>query len=251
MEKLTAIITTFNESHNIVDALKSVGFADEIIVVDSYSTDETVKLATPLANKILQREYKTPASQKNWVIPQAQHNWILLLDSDERVTPELKEEVIEILRENPDYSGFWIGRINHFMGKKIHFSGWRGDKVIRLFKRDECHYESVYVHEEILATGQIGRLKNKLWHNTFVSREEFHNKLVRYARWQALDYDTKTPLITPYHTHIKPLIRFLKHFVFQLGFLDGKVGYIISRYQANAVRMRYQYLRELRKNRGN
>jgi len=250
MEKVTAMITTFNEEHNIVDALKSVEFADEIIVVDSFSTDKTVELAKPLATKILQREYENPASQKNWAIPQAENQWILLLDADERVTPELKKEVLQVLKENPDDSGFWIGRINHFMGKRIRFSGWRGDKVIRLFKRDECRYESVYVHEEIIAEGRVGKLKNKLWHNTYVSREAFHNKLVRYAKWQALDYDHKTPWITPYHTHLKPIIRFLKHFVIQLGFLDGRVGFIVSMYQANAVRMRYQYLRDLRENRG-
>ena len=92
MNKITAIIPTGNEAHNIIDAIKSVDFADEIMIVDSYSTDNTVELATPLADTILQREYENSASQKNWAIPQAKYPWIFLLDADERVTPELREE---------------------------------------------------------------------------------------------------------------------------------------------------------------
>ena len=251
MEKLTAIIPTFNEEHNIVEAIKSVDFADEIIVVDSFSTDKTVELATPLATKVIQREYINSASQKNWAIPQAQHSWILLLDADERVTRELKAEILKKLDENPDESGFWIYRINHFMGKRINFSGWRGDKVIRLFKRDECKYEALYVHAEIISDGKIGFLNHKLHHNTYVSIEAFEKKMVRYAKWQAKDYDGKTGAITPYHTLIKPLARFFKHFVIQLGFLDGYVGFIIARSQAGAVSKRYKFLRELRANREN
>ena len=249
MEKLTAIIPTFNEEHNIIEAIKSVDFADEIIGADSLSTDKTIELAKPHVNKIIQRKYENSASQKNWAIPQAQHKWILILDADERVPEDLKIEIQNTLKSKPEESGFWIGRTNYFMNKRIRFSGWRGDRVIRLFKRDECKYEKLNVHAEIISERTIGSLKQKLIHNTFVSGEDFQKKLDRYAKWQAKDYDSKTGTITFYHTHLKPAIRFLKHFIFQLGFIDGKVGFIISKYQANAVKMRYQYLMELRKNR--
>ena len=115
MAKLTAIIPTFNEAHNIVDTIKSVHFADEIMVVDSFSEDKTIELASPLADTILQRKYENSASQKNWAIPQAQHEWILLLDADERVTPELEKEVQSILKNGSEISGFWIKRQNYFM----------------------------------------------------------------------------------------------------------------------------------------
>ena len=128
MEKLTAIIPTGNEEHNIVDAIKSVAFADEIMVVDSFSSDRTIELAKPLADIILQREYENSASQKNWAIPQAKHNWILLLDADERVTTKLKKEVLSSINSNTDYSAFWIKRQHYFMGKKVSFSGWQGDE---------------------------------------------------------------------------------------------------------------------------
>ena len=246
MTKLTAIIPTENEQHNILEAIKSVNFCDEIMIIDSFSTDETIKLAEPLADTILQREYQNSASQKNWAIPQAKNKWILLLDADERATPELKEEVISIINSNTKYSGFWIKRQNYFMGKKIRFSGWQGDKVIRLFRRDDCRYEKKHVHAEIVSSGEIGILNNKLIHNTFISKQAYLNKIERYAKWQAKDYDKQVQIITPYHTIIKPSIRFLKHYFLQLGILDGYVGFIISSYQAKAVSLRYKYIKEMR-----
>ena len=244
--KLSAIIPTGNEEHNIVNAIKSVDFADEIIIVDSFSKDNTIKLATKLADTILQRKYINSASQKNWAIPQAKFEWIFLIDADERVPLDLKEEILEVLSSENNFSGFWIKRQNYFMGKKIRFSGWRGDKVIRLFKRDKCKYEEKNVHAEIISDGKIGMLKNKLIHNTFTSKEAYIDKLRRYARWQAKDYDRITNKITVYHTQVKPIIRFIKHYFLQLGILDGYVGFIISFYQAKAVKMRYDYLIKFR-----
>jgi glycosyltransferase involved in cell wall biosynthesis len=246
MSKITAIIPTRNEQHNIVEAIQSVNFSDEIMIVDSFSIDDTITLSQPLADTILQREYENSASQKNWAIPQAKNKWILLLDADERVTPELKKEIINTINSHTECSGFWIKRQNYFMNKKIRFSGWQGDKVIRLFKRDECQYENKHVHAEIISSGKIGVLNNKLTHNTFVSKKAYLNKIERYARWQAKDYDKKVQRITLFHTIIKPVVRFFKHYFLQLGILDGYVGFIISCYQAKAVSLRYKYIKEIR-----
>jgi len=246
MKGITAIIPTRNEAHNIIEAIKSVNFADEIMIVDSFSTDNTITLAKQLAHKVIQREYENSASQKNWAIPQAKYPWIFLLDADERITPGLRDEIIETVNKNENISGFWIKRQNYFMGKEVRFSGWQGDKVIRLFKRDECKYENKHVHAEIISDGNISILKNKLLHNTYISKEAYQKKLERYAKWQAKDYDKKIIKITPFHTFLKPMIRFLKHYFLQLGILDGYVGFIISSYQAKAVAMRYKYLQEYR-----
>ena len=132
---LTAIITTFNEEHNIEDVIKSVAFADEILVVDSYSTDNTTQIARSLGASVIEHEYINGATQKNWIIPQARNPWIILLDADERVPDQLRNEIIEVLKTNPEVAGFWIYRTFHFMGKLIKHSGWKNDKVIRLFKR--------------------------------------------------------------------------------------------------------------------
>lgn len=246
MSKITAIIPTKNEEHNIVDAIKSIDFADEIMIVDSFSTDDTLKLATPLADTILQRQYKNSASQKNWAIPQAKYPWIFLLDADERVTPKLREEILGMVKKKKGCSSFWIKRQNYFMDKKVRFSGWQGDKVIRLFKRDENKYETKNVHSEIISAGKICMLKNKLMHNTFISKEAYQKKLNRYAKWQAKDYEKNVKKVTPFHSFLKPIIRFIKHYFIQLGILDGYVGFIISLYQAKAVAMRYKYLKEYR-----
>lgn len=250
MNKLTAIIPVGNEIHNIEEVIASVSFADEILVVDSYSTDGTFELAEKLATKVIRRTFDYPASQKNWAIPQAKHEWILLVDADERVTPELKAEIMKILENpNPNIVAYWIGRMNHFMGERVHYSGWRNDKVIRLFRRDFCKYEDKHVHEEIIANGTVGSLKNKFYHNTYTTFDAYMNKMNKYATWQAKDYDKKTGMLTPYHFIIKPFWGFFKHYVVQSGFRDGVIGLTIGYIQGYVVFMRYVKLWLLRKNR--
>lgn len=238
--KLTAIIPTGNEIHNIEAVIASVDFADEILVADSFSTDGTYEKALKLATKVIRRSYNYAADHKNWAIPQAKHEWILLVDADERVTSELKEEIIEILK-NPkeDIVAYWIGRKNHFMGERVKYSGWRNDTVIRLFKRDFCSYEDKLVHEEIIANGPIGKLKNKFYHNTYVTFDNYIEKMNRYATWQAKDYDVRTGRLTPYHFVIKPFWGFFKHYILQSGFRDGVVGLTIGYIQAYVIFIRY------------
>ncbi|WP_452231834.1 glycosyltransferase family 2 protein [Lacinutrix sp. MEBiC02595] len=250
MNKLTAIIPTGNEIHNIEAVIASVSFADEILVVDSFSTDGTFEKAQELATKVIRREYEYSASQKNWAIPQAKHEWILLVDADERVTPELREEIQAKLKESKiEHTAYWIGRMNHFMGERVHYSGWRNDKVIRLFKRDLCTYEDKHVHAEIIVNGTIGKLESKFYHNTYITFDKYLEKMNRYAWWQAKDYDKKTGSLTPYHFVIKPFYGFFKHYIMQRGFLDGLVGFTIGTIQAYVVFMRYLKLWLLRRGR--
>ena len=249
MEKLTAIIPVGNEEHNIRGVLESVSFADEIMVVGSLCTDKTIEIAKEYTDFIVQREYVNSASQKNWAIPQANHQWVLVVDADERVTPELREEIIEVLK-NPkeDIVGYWIYRTNYFMGKLIKYSGWKNDKVVRLFKKDFCKYEEKHVHAEIIANGKLSYLKNRFYHNTYNNINDHIAKLNRYAEWQAKDYDKKTGTLTLYHFLIKPLWGFFKHFIVQAGFRDGTRGFFISWFRMYAIFMRYVKLWLLRKN---
>ena len=250
MNKITAIIPIGNEIHNIEAVIASVDFADEILVVDSYSTDGTYEKAQELATKVIRREYQYSASQKNWAIPQATNQWILLVDADERVTPELKVEIIEILKKpKDDFVAYSIGRNNHFMGESVNYSGWRNDSVTRLFKRDFCKYEDKHVHASIIANGKIGKLKHKLYHNTYITFNKYIEKMNRYATWQAQDYDKKTGKLTPYHFIIKPFWGFFKHYIIQSGFRDGVVGLTIGYIQGYVIFMRYVKLWLLRKGR--
>jgi len=249
MEKLTAIIPTRNEIHNIEEVIASVSFADEVLVIDSFSTDGTYEKSCELADRTLQREFDYYAKQKNWAIPQAKHEWILLVDADERVTPSLKEEILRVL-ENPakdDTVAYWIGRQNYFMGKAVHHSGWKNDRVIRLFQKSKCRYEDKYVHEEIITDGNCGSLKHKLLHNTYTTLDNYIVKINHYASLQAQDYDRTTSRLTPFHFLLKPFWKFFKHYIIQGGFRDGIVGLIISYIQGYTVFMRYTKLWLLRR----
>jgi glycosyltransferase involved in cell wall biosynthesis len=267
---ITVIFTTFNEAPNIHAALESVAhWAAEILVVDSFSTDGTVEIVEKFGGvQLFQRAYFGPSDQKNWVIPQAKNAWVLLMDADERATPEMRAEIAFILRgpsesENASavlnsdvndskssiYDCYWIGFSHYFMGQKVRFSGWQNDKTIRLIQRDKCRYNDNRVHEEIVSEGlKVGRLTAKFDHYTFRDIQHFVQKQERYATWSALDHDKKTGRVTAFHFVVKPFFRFFKHYVLKLGFLDGKIGFIIAAVAAWSVFLRYVKIVENRRN---
>lgn len=247
--KLSVIITTLNEEPNISRALESVAWADDILIVDSFSTDRTVEIAREYTDRILERPYQGPADQKNWAIPQARHEWILLLDADERVTPELRAEIEHWLaQDNIPYDAFWIRRRSFFMGQAVRYSGWQGDRVVRFFRRDQCRYDDKQVHEEIVTKGlRVSTLQHILEHYTYRDLNHFLAKMQRYGEWSARDHLARTPRVTGFHLAAKPLFRFLKHFIIQRGFLDGRVGFIISVIMAWGVFLRYTKLEEMQR----
>jgi glycosyltransferase involved in cell wall biosynthesis len=248
---ISVIFTTFNEAHNIKAAIDSVfEWSDDIIVVDSFSSDETIDIIKSYTSiRLFQRKYEGPANQKNWAIPQAKHSWVLLMDADERTTSEMRLEIEETLKgsQSQIFDCYWMGFTHYFMGKQVQYSGWQNDKTIRLIQRDKCRYNDNRVHEEINMEGlNVGYIKNKFQHFTFKDIQHFVAKQERYARWSAEDHDAKTGRITYFHLFFKPFFRFFKHFVLKKGFLDGKVGFIISAVAAWSVFLRYVYLREKR-----
>jgi glycosyltransferase involved in cell wall biosynthesis len=242
---LSVLITTYNEEDNITACLKSVAWATERFVVDSMSSDNTVALAKAQGATVIQRKYTGPADQKNWAIPQLAYEWVLILDADERCSEALQAEITEIITQNPPFDGYWIPRENFFMGQKIRFSGWQNDRVIRLIRRDRCLYNTKQVHEEIETTGvQIATLVAALQHFTFKNTTHFIEKQQRYALWSAQDHALKTSKIGYFHLCTKPFFRFFKHFILKKGFLDGKVGFVISALMAWSVFLRYVHLLE-------
>ena len=244
--KISALIPTFNEEHNIAEAIDSVSWADEILVVDSFSTDSTVEIAKNKGAKVIQRTYEYSASQKNWAIPQASHDWVILIDADERITSNLKTEIINVVKNNLPYCAFWIKRQNHFMGKKIRFSGWQGDKVIRLFRKDRCVYEDKNVHAEMICDGKVGILKEKLIHYTFKDIHHYLEKWDRYSTWGANDRFSKGKSVNFYHFTFKPIFRFIRDYFFKLGFLDGLTGLIICVLSGMSVFIRSLKIKDLR-----
>lgn len=246
MTKITAIIPTLNEEVNVAKALASVAFADEVIVIDSYSTDKTVEIAESFGAKIIKREFDNFSAQKNYAMQQASHDWIFLLDADEVANEKLQKEIIERAKDPKGFEGFYIYRRFYFKGKNLKYSGWRHDKVIRLFNRRTCKYEGK-VHEKIVSTGKIGFLKRKIHHYSLREIEKYRQKLDFYASLQAEELYDVGRVVTPYHLIIKPLARFFIQYFVKLGFLDGSYGFSICKMHANGVFLRYWKLLKLKK----
>lgn len=238
MTKITAIIPTLNEEIHIEAAIKSVDFADEIIVIDSFSTDKTVELAEKYNVKIIKREFDDFSSQKNFAIQQAKHNWIYILDADERVTPDVKKEILEAVKNPKNYVGFYVRRSFFFAGKKIKYSGWQRDKVVRLFLKEHCKYVGV-VHETIKTNGELGFFNGKIHHFGYKNYNHFISKIHHYGELKAKELHSKGKKVTAYHLLIKPTYRLFSHFVLKKGFLDGYTGLVLSITQAYAVLTRY------------
>jgi len=236
---ITAIIPTLNEERNINEAIDSVSFADEIIIIDSFSTDQTVEIARSKKIRLFQRKFDDFSSQKNYAIQQANNNWIYVLDADERINSELQKEILEAVKDPKNYVGFYVYRTFYFIGKKLNYSGWQRDKVIRLFRKDKCKYDGKLVHETIKAEGKVGYFKNKLEHYSYQNFDHYIQKLNQYAFLKATTLFKKGKNVTLFHILIKPPYRFISHYIIRLGFLDGFPGFIIAVTQAYGVLSRY------------
>ena len=238
MTKITAIIPTLNEEIHITEAIKSVSFADEIIIIDSFSTDKTLEIAAKFDVKIIKRKFDDFSSQKNFAIEQAMHSWIYILDADERVTPEVEKEILEAVKNPQDYVGFYVRRRFYFAGEVINYCGWQRDKVIRLFLKEKCKYQGV-VHETIVSDGEFGFFKNKIDHFGYRDYNHFISKIHQYGELKAIQLHQQGKKVSLFHIVIKPPARFFIHYIIRKGFLDGFAGLILATTQAYAVRTRY------------
>lgn len=249
--ELSALIITKNESKNIEAILENISFCDEIIVVDSFSTDETVsKIKNYPHVQLIQRDFINFSDQRNFALQNAKHNWVLFIDADERVTSNLKQEIIEIVRNNKlNIVAYEIYRKFYFKKQLIRFSGWQTDKVFRLYQKNHVSYKKdLLVHELLEVSGQTEILKNKLLHYSFESYNEYKSKMVQYANLRAQELYVKGLKPNFFHFYIKPAYRFFIYFIIRLGFLDGKKGIIVSSLSAFYVRQRYIKLKELNEN---
>ncbi len=243
-EPVTIIVPTYNEEENVRECLESAAWADEILVVDSFSTDRTLEIARRYTDRVIQREYVNSASQKNWAIPQARNRWVMVLDSDERVSPGLRDEIGALLDRGPDKAGYVIRRINHFMGRRIRFGGWGRDRVLRLWDRTRGRYQDKEVHAEVEVDGAVGELAHPLLHVTFRSWDSYLHKIDRYTSWGADEYLKRGRRAGLLDLMLRPPARFLKRYVLQLGFLDGIPGLMITGIDTWVVFVKYARLWE-------
>lgn len=251
--KLSVLVPVFNEEANLPACLESVReIADEIFVVDSFSTDRTLEIAKSFGARIVQHEYVNSAAQKNWAIPQCQHDWVLIIDADERMTPELCAEVKELLNRpaGPDCDGYFVVRRNFFLGGEIRHGGWETNDVQRLFRRDMGRYAERDVHADVEVRnaggvpGRSGSLKNKLDHITcsLDGLNRYFQRFNRYTTQAAERYhrEGRQPHIWNFFLH--PGWEFFKMYVLKLGFLDGIPGLAVCSFCAFTRFVRYMKL---------
>jgi glycosyltransferase involved in cell wall biosynthesis len=227
MSRLSVVVTTLNEAGRIEGTLERLAFADEVLVVDSFSADGTPEIARSLGARVLQHEYESPAAQKNWAIPRTEHDWVLIVDADEWVPKDLAREVRRAIAAPDAFDGYQIRRRNFFLGKEIRHSGWQNDWVLRLFRRGHGRYLERQVHERMEVDGAVGRLKGQLVHHSYRSLDDYWMKLRRYAEWNAMEACRRGARVSPAYMIAHPVLRFLKSYVLQRGFLDGAHGLVL------------------------
>jgi glycosyltransferase involved in cell wall biosynthesis len=229
--KLSVVIITKNEEKFIADAVKSALFADEVLILDSDSTDETCSIAKSLGAKVIYQDWLGFGPQKNKAVELAKNDWVFVLDSDERITSKLKTEILNTLY-NPVSDGYHVARLNNFFGKNIRYCGLYPDYSIRLFNKTKGKFNDVAVHESVQIDGNTGKLKNHMIHLAFDTVEEFSSKQKKYA---ALSQKKKN-LIKAF---ISPIWTFVKIYIFRLGFVEGWHGFVIAKVYAQYTFWKY------------
>lgn len=240
---LSACIITYNEADRIEGCLRSVSFCDEVIVVDSHSTDSTRERAAALGARVIERDWPGYRSQKQFAVDAASNAWVLCLDADEQVTAELRAE-IERWREHgfDDHAGFSIPRITQYFGKFLRHGNAYPDRLVRLFDRRRGGWVGREIHENTRVEGRIGRLQGHLEHYSYRSLGEHHGKMQRYAELMGRTLYEAGKRCTLAKVLLNPQWRFVRGYVLRLGFLDGWRGLVFALVEANYVRRKYLHL---------
>jgi glycosyltransferase involved in cell wall biosynthesis len=243
---VSAIVVCFNEEERIVDCLESLRWCDEIVIVDSFSTDRTPEICRRYTDRFIQRAWAGYRDQKAFAHSQATQEWVLLADADERVTPELREEIRACLARDGDaYAGYAVPRLVHYLDRWWRRGGWYPDYDVRLFRRERATWGGADPHEKILVDGKVCRLKNPLNHFSYRNIEDHLRRINRFtsiasreahrngARWRLSD------------ALLRPAARFFRSYILKRGFLEGFAGFYVAVTAAVYVFLKYAKLWEL------
>lgn len=242
--KISATIITKNEAANIAACLESLYWADEIVVLDSGSNDDTVRISQDYTDKIFIEPWQGQGRQKNRAIELAQGPWIFSIDADERPTPGLVDEIKEAIVSGK-YTAFAIRRKNFYKGKWVRHCGWWPDWVTRVFKKGEAHFNSNIIHESLQVPSTIGRLSNPLNHYSFDSPEDFLQRACWYAHHKAREKYDQGKRASSWTALSHAAFTFVQTYFIRLGFLDGSAGLLVATSNFVGVFYRYMILREL------
>lgn len=241
--RVSAIITTFNEEANIAGCIESLLWCDEILVVDSFSTDRTPEIVRGFEKvRFYQRTYYGSASQKNWAMDQVTNEWILIFDADERCTPALHQEITELLAAGPGFEAYTIKRRVYFLDRVIRFSGWQHDRVVRLVKNGSARYPNRRVHADMITRGPAPVMRSFMDHYMADSLDEYVRRIEKYSFWGASQNWREKRKAGFTQVFGRSVWRFLRTYVFQLGFLDGMHGLVFCMLQAYGTYLKWAFL---------
>lgn len=246
--KLSVTVITRNEAADIGAALESVTWADEIVVVDSGSTDETATIARRFTDRVVVREWPGYGAQKNIAATLATHDWILSLDADERITPALAEEIRAVLTTEPAHAAYRMPRVTWHLGRWIRTTDWYPDPQLRLYNRTKARWISPLVHESVAVDGAVGTLRHELQHYAYRDVADHLETIDRYTTLAARQMRAQGQSAGMIQMVGHPPLAFLRNYIAKGGFRDGVAGFVISSMNAYYVFLKFAKLWELQRN---
>jgi len=251
--KLSAVIITFNEEKNIQRCLASLaGIADEVIVLDSFSTDQTVEIARGLGAKVFQHAFDGHIQQKNLAITHASNPHVLSLDADEALDDTLRES-IQSAKQSFDKDGYYMNRLTNYCGHWVRHCGWYPDAKLRLFDSRKGRWTGVNPHDKYEMLGgdkNTGRLRGDILHYSYYTIEDHYRQVEYFTTIAAKAYFERKSAAPAFKLVVNPVAKFIDHYLLKLGFLDGMAGFRISRISAHATYLKYKKLRALYRHAG-
>jgi len=247
MQPISATLISHDEERNIAEALQSLSWVDEIVVIDSGSSDATVEICRRFTDNIIHRDWTGYVDQKNFAVEQALHDWIFSLDADERSTPELATEIQGLARQGFRATGYKIPRVAFFMGRWIRHGDWYPDYQLRLFDRRHGKWEGGRVHESVKTSQEPEFLNGEILHFTYRSLSDYLKRLETYSNLAAFDYQQKGKSATPFRLFGNPFAAFIKAYMLKRGFLDGVPGFTVAVMGAISVFFKYAKIYEIQR----
>ena len=244
MAPVSVIVITKDEAANIGEALETVSWADEILVVDAESTDETVAIARRHATRVLVRPWSGYSEQKNFAAGLARHDWILSVDADERVTPALADAIRRALAARPEERGFEVPRVTFHLGRWIRSTDWYPDYQLRLYDRRSARWNDRPVHESVAVDGRVGRLRGELQHFAYRDLSHHLQTIDRYTTLAAAHMDERGQRAGFADLLLHPPLAFLRNYVLRMGLRDGLPGLMVSLLNSYYVMLKFAKLWE-------
>ncbi len=237
LDRISVVVTSFNEADHIARCLESARGFGEVIVVDSFSTDATAEIARARASVVYQRAYASPPDQKNWAAARARNDWVLVLDADEALDEITRAEIAAL--DPGARAGFWIRRRSDYLGRTIRGCGWQRDKVLRLYDKNRGRYPDAWVHEEVELEGEAGWLSGRLRHTPYRDVEQHVAKIDAYTTRGARQYVERGGRAALFNMLVHPPFRFLRMYLLQGGVRDGYPGLVLCLLSSYSVFLKY------------